>query len=218
MLLRLQSYKTIVFDCDGVVLNSNQIKTNAFYEASKHFGEALANSLVNYHIQNGGISRYAKIEYFLKEVVKRPFSKHELDDLVNRFSSAVIDGLMECEVAVGLATLKEKTHGANWLIVSGGDENELREIFSARNLANYFDGGIFGSPDTKDEILAREIKLKNIKLPALFLGDSKYDSRAAKNASLDFIFMSGWTEVKDWQEYCTDNKLSNIANIHALCG
>ena len=41
----LDNYKTI-FDCDGVVLNSNAIKTNAFYKLSKPFGDASAKILL----------------------------------------------------------------------------------------------------------------------------------------------------------------------------
>ncbi|UQB43268.1 hypothetical protein JX580_05170 [Thiomicrospira microaerophila] len=41
------------------------------------------------------------------------------------------------------------TPRANWLIVSGGDQQELRGVFAARDLAKYFEGGIFGSPETK---------------------------------------------------------------------
>ena len=29
MILRLSQYKSFVFDCDGVILNSNSLKTNA---------------------------------------------------------------------------------------------------------------------------------------------------------------------------------------------
>ncbi|MFP3355153.1 HAD family hydrolase, partial [Pseudoalteromonas sp. SIMBA_153] len=79
---------------------------------------------------------------------------------------------------------------------------ELREVFAARGIASLFNGGIFGSPDTKDEILLREITEQNIQMPSLFLGDSKYDYQAASKAKLDFVFISGWTEVFDWEYWC----------------
>jgi len=60
---KITIYKTLVFDCDGVVLNSNKIKTQAFYEATKQFGHESAQALVDYHVANGGISRYAKFEW-----------------------------------------------------------------------------------------------------------------------------------------------------------
>jgi hypothetical protein len=36
--LRIHEYKTIVFDCDGVVLNSNKTKVQAYYAVAKKNG------------------------------------------------------------------------------------------------------------------------------------------------------------------------------------
>lgn len=209
----IQVYKTLVFDCDGVVLNSNKIKTQAFYKATQHFGHEAAQALVEYHVSNGGISRYAKFEYFITQILQQSFNETLNQDLLERFASAVKQGLMNCEIAVGLEQLKLSTSNANWLIVSGGDQQELREVFTARELTKFFEGGIFGSPDTKDSILAREIDNGNISQPALFLGDSKYDYQAAKNADLDFVFLSKWTEVKDHESWCSAQNLSVINSL-----
>ena len=197
----ITEYQTLVFDCDGVVLNSNKIKTQAFYEATKQFGHEPAQALVDYHVKNGGISRYAKFEYFITQILKQDLDESLNQDLLQRFAKAVKDGLMTCEVAEGLDELKEKTKHANWLIASGGDQAELREVFAARGLDEYFDGGIFGSPDNKDFILEREQANDNIKTPALFFGDSKYDYQASTACNLEFLFLSSWTEVKDWNSW-----------------
>lgn len=211
--LHLDKYKTLVFDCDGVVLNSNKIKTEAFYEATKHYGEDEAQKLVKYHIQNGGISRYTKFEYFFTDILHQDVEQDKLNDLLDRFSSAIKNALADCEVAEGLEELREQTKGVKWLIVSGGDQEELREVFSKRGLDKHFDGGIFGSPDAKDIILDREKNNKVIVEPALFLGDSKYDYQAASNAKLDFLFLSDWSEVDDWQGFCDNNKLQSTKNL-----
>ncbi|MFH7588150.1 HAD family hydrolase, partial [Oceanimonas smirnovii] len=58
-------YVTLVFDCDGVVLNSNKVKTEAFYKAALPYGEAAAQAMVDYHVAHGGVSRYKKFAYFL---------------------------------------------------------------------------------------------------------------------------------------------------------
>ena len=214
--LELTQYQTLVFDCDGVVLNSNKIKTQAFYEATKHFGHEPAQALVDYHVKNGGISRYLKFEYFITQILQQSFDETLNQDLLERFANAVKQGLMTCEIAVGLDQLKAQTPNANWLIVSGGDQQELREVFAARDLAKYFDGGIFGSPDTKETILARELENGNITRPALFLGDSKYDYQAAKVAELDFLFLTQWTEVKDHQTWCEENNLKVKLNLEGM--
>ncbi len=201
------SYKTLVFDCDGVILDSNTVKTHAFYEAALPYGVAAADALVTYHTANGGVSRYRKFTHFLDTIVPTlgtaPAGPN-LEQLLTSYAAGVSQGLLTCSVAPGLHALREATPAARWVIVSGGDQAELHEVFAKRGLVALFDGGIFGSPDTKDEILQREKALGNIAMPALFIGDSKYDYRAAMDAGLDFIFMSGWSEVDNYQAWCED--------------
>jgi len=123
---------------------------------------------------------------------------------------------LNCEIAEGLHDLREQTHEANWLIVSGGDQNELRDVFENRNISSLFNGGIYGSPDTKDEILEREIANGNIISPALFLGDSEYDHVASSRADLDFVFLSYWTEFKGWERFCTESDITVFSSLGSL--
>lgn len=208
-----QIYSSYIFDCDGVVLNSNHIKTKAFYDVAKMYGHKAAESLKNYHMQHGGISRYAKFEYLLTEILKKPLEQVELKQLLDNFAHEVKKALLTCEVAKGLHEFKAKTQNADWMIVSGGDQSELREVFAKRGLDKYFNGGIYGSPDTKNIILNREIEKGTIKMPALFLGDSKYDYQAAQSVGLDFVFLTKWTEVKEYQMWCEKQVISTYSDI-----
>lgn len=214
--INLERYQSFVFDCDGVVLYSNKVKTQAFYDVAKVYGEEQAQALVEYHVQNGGISRYKKFEYFLSEILNKPINDDDMSSLVEHFSVEVKNALLTCAVADGLKGLREKTPHAKWFIVSGGDQEELREVFVKRGLAELFDGGIFGSPDSKDTILRRELEAVNMPQPALFLGDSKYDYKASSEAGIEFVFMSKWTEVEEWQEWCLKNKLDVCQNVSEL--
>ena len=208
-------YITLVFDCDGVVLNSNQVKTDAFYQTSLLYGKQAAQAMVDYHVANGGVSRYEKFAHFLENIVPRQEGP-DLDSLLASYASYVKDGLLSCEVAPGLQALRESTPEARWLIVSGGDQAELRDVFAHRGLTQLFDGGIFGSPDTKDEILQREFASSNVQHPALFLGDSKYDYQAATLVNIDFLFVSGWSEVDDWENWISRESVSTVYDIRSV--
>jgi phosphoglycolate phosphatase-like HAD superfamily hydrolase len=216
-------YKTFVFDCDGVVLHSNQIKTESFRSAARPWGENVANALVAHHVENGGISRYRKFAHFFETILPDHcpgavpgVDGPGFDELLASYAQAVHDGLMTSTVAEGLETLREKTAHANWCIVSGGDQAELRDIFGVRGLEHLFDGGIFGSPDSKDIILARELEVGTIEKPALFLGDSRYDYEAAQRAGIDFVFVWGWTELADWQDFFVNKKVPWIQYLSDL--
>lgn len=212
--MTVTAYATLVFDCDGVVLESNRIKTEAFRTAALPWGEAAAEALVAHHVAHGGVSRYAKFAHFLSDIVPARAERTDgpgLEELLAAYAGAVRVGLMNCAVTEGLEALRAATPDARWLIVSGGDQEELREIFAARGLDGFFDGGIFGSPDTKDTILGRELAAGTITRPALFLGDSRYDHSAAQRAGLDFVFVSGWSEVGDWPGFVEAQGLCQIA-------
>lgn len=193
--LDLSQYQTLVFDCDGVILNSNNVKTQAFYKAALPYGKSAAQALVTYHVNNGGVSRYKKFEFFLRDIIgQNSADSVVLAGLLECYAESVWQGLLDCEVAEGLHQLREQSINSRWLIVSGGDQEELRKIFSERNLDHFFDGGIFGSPDNKDVILAREFERNNLMRPGVFFGDSQYDFESAKRSGLDFVFISGWSE------------------------
>jgi phosphoglycolate phosphatase-like HAD superfamily hydrolase len=212
----IKNYKTLVFDCDGVLLNSNKVKTQAFYDCALPYGEAAAQSLVDYHVNNGGISRYKKFDYFLRTVLgKSVYDDAELGNLLDTYAHYAKQGLLNCEVAEGLENLRKALPEAQWLVVSGGDQAELREVFEQRKLAHYFNGGIFGSPDNKDDILAREAG-HNIRMPAVFIGDSRYDYEAANRAGLDFIFVKEWSEFKEYPLYFHNKEIEMIVSIACL--
>lgn len=210
-------YKTLVFDCDGVILDSNHIKTEAFAHVAMQFGADAAEELVRFHVLHGGVSRYRKFEYLLVNILQRASDATEIEGLAHQYGLRVRDRLLLCSITLGLKEFRKATHHTNWMVVSGGDQAELHYIFAERGLASLFDGGIYGSPATKDEILSREIASGRLKLPALFLGDSRYDHEAAKRAGLEFIFINEWTEFKNWHDYCKSNGISvvkRIADLH----
>ena len=223
MKIDLTKYKTLVFDCDGVVLNSNKTKIDAYYKVAKRMGgsDAQAQAFVNHHVTKGSFPRNGKIEYYLTNIVKQPITPVLIQQYLQAFEEILDSTLMQCEIAPALLDLKVASSQARWMLLSGGDQAELRRVFprrkvAERNLASLFEAGIFGGPDKKDDVLAREIANANIQFPALFLGDSKYDHQAARGAGLDFVFLSDWTEVADWQDYSEKNNINAKANLQQL--
>ena len=211
----VKDFKTIIFDCDGVILNSNQLKTKSYYKAAfPSYGHELASSLTTYLTNNTGKPRGHFIDYFLSNMVSADISGLGYEELLNAVTLEIQKGLMECEISPCLFKLREKTPDIKWLVASGGVEKELRDLFKNRSLFDLFDGGIYGGPMTKDEILTSLFNKNHIKFPVLFLGDSKYDHEVARKAKLDFLFVSGWSEFKEWRNYCNRN---NIFSIKSLC-
>ena len=205
----LDNYKTIIFDCDGVVLNSNAIKTNAFYKLSKPFGDASAKTFIDFHKNNCGI--YEQIDKKNGEDIKRLIKR-----LCDEYSEIVIESLLNSEVALGLKNLRQKTKDSDWMIVSGGDQKELRLVFEKKNISKYFNKGIFGSPTSKYEIIEKCLLNKLIDKRAIFIGDSRLDYKVANHFGIDFVFVSAWSEFENLYSYAklkginVYKKLSNL--------
>ena len=212
----LDRYKTIIFDCDGVILNSNKIKTDAFYKVCLSFGGDLASQMTDFHRRNGGVSRNEKFRYFIDNILPKN-NLANIDFLLSSYAGFVEQDLLNCEISDSLYSLRAKYHKARWIVISGGNQAELRKLFTTLKIDSYFDGGIFGSPEDKETLLFREIKNNNIEYPAVFLGDSFYDHRVAQICEIDFIFINGWTEAMDWESYVEKYRIKTFKSIGNLC-
>ena len=217
--MNFRKYKSIVFDCDGVILNTNKIKTEGFRVSTKNYKNEYVELLVKYHLLNGGISRFRKFEYFLDEILPNDSNSNKnllLEKLLVKYQSYTQKEIINAEITPELNNLRFLTKDTKWFIVSGGEQTQIRNIFKQRKLDHFFNGGIYGSPKDKDQILKREISKDNLKLPALFLGDSKYDHKVAELNKLDFIFVFNWTDFKEYNTYCKKNFLKQISMVKDL--
>ena len=216
-MFNLEKYKTIIFDCDGVILNSNFQKIEAYRSAAISFGanEQQAQALVDHHVALTGISRNIKFKHFLTEIMHQEVTENAMNELLKALNKQVLKLLNECEIAQGLSNLRDKTKNSKWMVASGGDEKELNHLFKVKKIDHFFDEGIYGSPASKHEIIESQQKKLNFS-PALFLGDSLYDIQTAQKYNLDFIFVSGWTDLFDWRRICTDGEIITIEGIKDL--
>lgn len=210
----LDSYNFFIFDCDGVILNSNKIKTNAFYEVASKYGKKQASELVNYHIKNGGVSRYKKFEYFKKNILSNDDTEICINRLCKEFSDIILRDLNESEINTEIFKLRELYPDIPWSVVSGGDQDELRMVFKNKKIDKLFNKGIYGSPMDKVSIFKSLCDAEN--MPAIYFGDSKYDFISSNQCNIDFCFVSKWTEVKNWKSFCNKNNIDFINNFSAL--
>jgi phosphoglycolate phosphatase-like HAD superfamily hydrolase len=209
-------YRTWMFDCDGIIFDSNDIKTRAFYEVALPYGRTKADAIVRYHKRFGGESRYKKLRYFFEHILKMERFDVELENALKLFGRTVRKKMAKCPETKGLRLfLKKLPRSCYRIVVSGSAQDELRDIFAKRGLDGYFDA-VYGSPDTKESILVRELKKGKVSLPAVFVGDTKYDHQCARAIGSDFIFMSRYTEFEGWRRYCKAEKISAITDLRSL--
>jgi phosphoglycolate phosphatase-like HAD superfamily hydrolase len=178
--------RAAVFDFDGVVLESVEIKTVAFRRLFADHPEG--GRMVEYHLANGGVSRFEKFRWFYEEVRGEAITEAVSLELGDRFSELVLDEVRRCEFVPGARELLERLTGEIPLFVaSGTPEDELRGIVEHRGLGGLF-AGVFGSPATKAQILRQIMADRGLAAAELvFVGDAMTDLRGAAGAGVPFV-------------------------------
>lgn len=182
-------YKTWVFDCDGVLLQSNDIKSNAFYQVALQFGEETAKTFLEYHKNTGGLTRFHKFEYLQSHILGLDKNQEQIDRWIKDYADRCYAALLACETIPGARSLVEALNPRKTYVVSGGEQEQLREVLRTKKF-DQFDG-IFGSPRSKSDILAS----LDIEFPAIFVGDAVYDYTVAMERGLDFMFVSDYSDI-----------------------
>lgn len=179
--------RAVAFDFDGVVLESADIKTNAFAELFADHPEHV-HHIVALHLDQQGISRYEKFRRIHAEILDLPLSDERERDLGVRFSEIVVEQLERCPFVEGAPELlRELAADLPLYVASGTPEDELRALCAGREIDSLFTG-IYGTPRGKPEIL-REI-LASHTLDAselLFVGDATSDLAAAAEVGTPFV-------------------------------
>lgn len=196
----ISGYQTFIIDCDGVILDSNTLKTDAFREALANYPTDATDQFIDYHKRNGGVSRYQKFEYFFKDMLGIEDFQAELESTLKRYAATVSSALLTCPETTGLRDFLEyaREKASRRFVLSGSDQTELRNVFKKRGLHKYFDD-ILGSPEPKQSHLARMHQTKLIEPPALLIGDGKADHDAAHAAQIDFAYVYGFSESEAWE-------------------
>jgi phosphoglycolate phosphatase-like HAD superfamily hydrolase len=177
----------IILDFDGVILESVDVKTNAFRQLFSFTPEHV-DEIVRYHVENGGMSRFDKFRHIYSSILKEPLSDAKFSELSVKFSELVYSTILITPFVAGSREFITGNHGTTALhIVTATPETEIRQILKARNLDPYFKS-VHGAPTTK--VAAIEEILKKAGVPpssAVFIGDSKNDWSAAEATGVRFI-------------------------------
>ena len=179
--------KVIVFDLDGVLIESADIKTEAFRELFAGY-TAHIDEIIQYHIEKAGISRYVKFKFIYESFIKEAYNSAIEKKLDQRFKNLVLDKIIICPYVNGtIEFLNRYCKTYPLYIVSGTPDDELKEIVKKKSLDYYF-YNIFGSSKTKSEWLEMIIKHEKIQPNnLLFIGDAMSDYQAALTVRTLFI-------------------------------
>tara|TARA_B100000795_G_C22805033_1_gene444275 strand:- start:593 stop:1270 length:678 start_codon:yes stop_codon:yes gene_type:complete len=185
----IEKSKVLIFDFDGVIVDSNDIKTAAFSELYQPYGSDVVNRVILHHEANGGMPRFEKFDYYHKHFLGEDINQKEIIDLSARFSKLVVNKVIAApEINSAELFLKKIQNNKKFCSInSATPEVEIKEIIIHRNLEKYF-SKILGSPSSKSENIIKILNYYkcNIK-EALFFGDADSDINAALKTGIHFI-------------------------------
>tara|TARA_Y100001970_G_scaffold15871_1_gene17877 strand:+ start:63019 stop:63648 length:630 start_codon:yes stop_codon:yes gene_type:complete len=182
--------KGIIFDFDGVIAESIKLKSDAFGELYKAFGENIVRKVIEHHEANGGMPRFEKIKYYHKSFLKKNLSHKEIHQIANKFSDLVIDKIVASAYVPGVVDYIKKSKKKYKLFISTGTPTgEIKTILNGKKISHYFDE-VFGSPEKKKKHIEKIIYKFNIKpRDLIFYGDSNEDLNAAEKTKVPFVLV-----------------------------
>ena len=187
--MKTAHWQAIIFDFDGVVVESGDIKTQAFANLYRSYGETIMAEVARYHKLNGGMSRYQKFHYFQRHLLEKPpLTPDEEQQLDRQFSELVVEAVIASEAVPGAAELIRKESARIPLFVaSGTPEAELNTIVIRRGLASYFTE-VRGSPTPKQTLIADILSAHALSPErVLMIGDALIDYQSAQLNKIAFL-------------------------------
>ena len=181
-------FDAIVFDFDGVLAESVDVKTRAFAALYEPWGDEVVRQVVAWHLAHGGVSRYEKFRHFHQAFLGRGLAPAEESELGGRFSALVEEAVIAAAWVPGAREFLDDWHARLPLYVaSGTPEEELVRIIECRGMTRYF-VDVAGAPRKKGEIL-RGFLGRSGAPPGrlLMVGDAMTDFDGAAEAGVPFL-------------------------------
>lgn len=179
------SKKIIIFDFDGVILNSNYVKTKTFYNLFKSYGKKIANKAVKYHLDYMGVPRQKKFKYIYKNFLKKKINKNILENLNLEFRKKSLKKIYKLNISKYLNNFIKKYYKKyKFFISTGAPRNEIVDLLKKKKIFKKFKK-IYGPPAKKYQHI--NLIKKSNKGDIIFIGDSLEDYRAAKKSRIKFI-------------------------------
>ena len=178
----------IIFDFDGVIANSVDIKTEAFASIYRSFGDQIVEKVVLHHKNNAGVSRFDKFKYYHKEYLGIEINIDEINNLSKEFQNLVLQKVIDAPFINGTLNFLNKFYDKiPMYVISATPNDEICYIVEKKNLSKYFKS-VHGSPKDKSYWTSHIIN-KYYYNPnnMIFVGDGLQDHDAAKNNNLNFV-------------------------------
>ena len=209
--------KAILFDFDGVLVESVDIKTQAFRDLFADEGPKVVEQVVSHHLRHGGVSRLEKIRHAYRQILQRPLSEERFRELAAHFSRLVVEKVVAAPYVEGAREfLQSSPKDYDYFVVSGTPQEELDAIVDRRGMRRFFEG-VYGSP-RKKAVAISHILAAHAWQPedALMIGDALTDYEAACECGV--LFLARCTSNDPFFAEKTCHRVENLVGLSRKIG
>lgn len=216
-LLSVADLEAVFFDFDGVILESSQIKDNAFLQLFANYPQH-HERILEHHRRHLGHSRFEKFEWIYGELLGQPLEASARAALGARFSELVGRSMRKCPFVPGARELLAALAGrVDCFLVSGTPQRELETVVADRALDKYF-REVRGTPPAKPASFRALVERYRLDPGSvLAIGDGVSDYEAARATGVAFVARETPESHQDWSPHPVVT-VASLAELFAPLG
>ncbi len=180
------SPEALILDFDGVILESNAVKDEAFKFTFQKYPEHV-NTIMAYHASTSGLIRFDKFCHIAGEILNIPYTKKQEQQWSTVFADYVLKAIITCPFVKGAEEFLEYYFSRVPLfVVSINPSKDLAWTMEQRQLKKYFKK-VYATPDKAGAIHEIIKQGSYSKERLFFIGDTTTDYQAAVTCGIQFI-------------------------------
>ncbi|CAL9324550.1 HAD family hydrolase [Streptomyces sp. SudanB66_2053] len=192
----LTTYRVIVLDLDGVIVDSNELKVDCVRAAFADHPSDIIEGFAAEFRRTFGRSRREHFAAFCRADTERGFTGRDFEAYYEHYAGAYAALLAErypraplCAHAESLVT-RLSARGVPLHVATGTLTEEAVRVLEGHRLLDAFDS-VLGGEESKTRRLAQILAQTGVGTDeAVLVGDSRQDALAAEAAGIDFVLVT----------------------------
>jgi phosphoglycolate phosphatase-like HAD superfamily hydrolase len=209
----LNEYDVLVFDMDGVLLNSLDRLSKALTDCVKSdMDESTFAKFLEYDRLNPGKSRFEKFQYAYETILESQNHEKQIKTALSDFAKKSLDARIDSKLEIAIFELFQKFNSKAFVLLSNCSNDQIQKVVSHHKMDSVFQGQIYGTPPTKLDTL-KTIAQANPGKKLISISDSSSDAEIADELEIDFLYVHRFARGNTkWirEQYFTASSLSEF--------
>src|SRR5581483_6019138 len=194
--MRIDEYRNVVFDLDGVLFDSNRAKVTAARRVVANLAPEAADAFARDFADNFGLTRRQHFERCHAAYLHgRGFDVSIVDRMIEEYAREVRTLYESCDVCEGALELVRALDDVkkSCFVVTGGDQQEARALIERSAFRGLF-REVLGAPESKTSNTRRLMESAGfLKSNTIFLGDARQDWATARECGTAFVLVTRYS-------------------------